>query len=932
MRRRTFTDFIKAYLTARSQGNDQNFVVDVISKMQDELRGRSPDDKMDAVQQLIFLNLRGHDTTWADFWVLEVMTIDSYEAKRIAYTAASRLWTQSSDVVLMATNRIQHDLTSLKPLLPSLVLATIPAFLSQGLAHDIASDVIAMMSAAKPVIRQKAIVTFYHICLRYPDALRPGFSPLRSRLDDPDISVVFAALAVMSELCGHNVQNFLPMIPKFHSMLESSAFNWVTIRLIYLLRMLCVAEPRLQKKLVGPFTTILETTVSPTVLFEVVRTIIDIPSTNTVLLTTATQRMETFLEHEDNNLRFLCLSLFIKLIEIQPRIVALHKDLITRCLDSSDEATRVLALDLLAALANGRTIDGIVARMFKHFKSSKSQVFKDQILRRVVEICSQKDYDLVSDFEWYISVLMDFLHEGGFTCYDVLGDQFLDMALRVPDTRPRLVAEMARLFENVSCKDATSLLLAASHVIAEYSTDADQFEHVMQPLVTNTDERVQTSAILSSFRLFLRSEQVGEAFVNKLSLFETSPFAEVQDCAALMRRLLGIVNRSKDGKAIAQFRASLVKGEESFEPIERPAELDEPIALFRPESKDEPELEIIPIRSGRPERLKPRPVKGSEFRRQNEKASKPKILKLAAEKPVAPPRPKTAPVVLSPELASVDLTEIIAEDEVKNLPRPMPYVQTELMKQQQNRQRHKHKAAPEPKLKPPTTNPVTGPKPHSRAQPLGDNSCMLINANEFFCAQDQPNSLEVEFTIQNQSNAVLTAIDASAESLGSNRITGNASYSGAISPGDRATFRMTLTVADIRTPEKAKVVFAPTSGGETLEARILIFSSFFLLPGDPAQFDDAKAKAAYVEKLGPTSGIKPKDLLQCVFNVLRGTMLKTSDPHARTLYSRSTQKDDVICNMQIQVAAVFIELKASNWALAKSLIREVNWRIKSLAA
>jgi hypothetical protein len=143
---------------------------------------------------------------------------------------------------------------------------------------------------------------------------------------------------------------------------------------------------------------------------------------------------------------------------------------------------------------------------------------------------------------------------------------------------------------------------------------------------------------------------------------------------------------------------------------------------------------------------------------------------------------------------------------------------------------------------------------------------------------------------------------------------------------------MTLTVTDIRTPEKAKVVFAPTSGGETLEARLLIFSSFFLLPGDPTQFDDAKGKAAYVEKLGPVSGGKPKDLLQCVVNVLRGTMLKTSDPHARTLYSRSTQNDDVICNMQIQVAAVFIELKASNWALAKSLIRELNWKIKSLAA
>lgn len=318
------------------------------------------------------------------------MSIESFDAKRIAYTAAEQMWSPNSDVVLMAVHRIHRDLTSLRPFVPSLVLSSIPPYISFELARDIASGVIGMMSAAKSVVRQKAIVTFYHICLRYPDALRAGFSPLRSRLDDPDSAVVFTALVVIGELCAYNVQNFLSMIPKFHSMLEGATFNWVAIRLIYILRMLCIAEPRLQKKLIGPFTTILETTASPTVLFECVRTIIEVPILNTVLLTTATERMEAFLEHVDKNLRFLCLSLFIKLMEIQPRIAALHKDLITRCLDANDEATRLLALDLLAALANVKTIDGIVARMFEHFKKSKAEAFKDQILRRVIEICSKK--------------------------------------------------------------------------------------------------------------------------------------------------------------------------------------------------------------------------------------------------------------------------------------------------------------------------------------------------------------------------------------------------------------------------------------------------------------------------------------------------------------------------------------------------------------
>ena len=458
---RFLAEMIRGYLIARAQGNEQGYVVELRDEMERIAREGSPEDKMDVIQQLIFLNLRGHDTTWADFLALEVMSQDSYGAKRIAYTAAEQMWTSQSDVVLMATNRIQKDLTSVQPLMSSLVLAAMPSFLSQNLAHDVASDVISLMSAARPAVRQRAIMTFYHICLRYTDALRPGFIPLRARLDDQDTSVVFSALTVMSELCAHNVNNFVGLIPKFHKMLETSESNWVTLRLIHLLRMLSGVEPRLPKKLIAPFTTILATTSSVTVLFECVRTIIEIPITNAVLLTYATQNMQKFLDNEDTNLRFLCLSLFIKLIEIQPRLVAQHRELITQCLDSNDEATRLLALDLLAALANDKTIDGIVARMYDHFKQSKSVTFKNQLLKRVIEICSKNDYDLVNDFEWYISVLMDFVIEGGFDCYDALAEQLLDLALRVPDTRERLVAEMGGLFENIEYKDATPLLLAA---------------------------------------------------------------------------------------------------------------------------------------------------------------------------------------------------------------------------------------------------------------------------------------------------------------------------------------------------------------------------------------------------------------------------------------------------------------------------------------
>jgi hypothetical protein len=46
------------------------------------------------------------------------------------------------------------------------------------------------------------------------------------------------------------------------------------------------------------------------------------------------------------------------------------------------------------------------------------------------------------------------------------------------------------------------------------------------------------------------------------------------------------------------------------------------------------------------------------------------ILKVVSDKPPPPSKPKATPSVLFPELASVDLTEIIGDEEVNYLPRP----------------------------------------------------------------------------------------------------------------------------------------------------------------------------------------------------------------------------------------------------------------------
>lgn len=713
--RRSLADVVRDYIQASLNNTTDEFVADLSHEIQENANVFKDEDKGVLVQQVIYLNLLGYDTTWADFMILEVMSNNEYSNKRLCYTASGFLWNENSDVVLMATNRVRKDLTTNNTLITSHVLSGVTSYLSVPICQHIANDVISFMSSARADVRQKAITAFYCICLKYPDALRTGFQALKARLDDTDPGVLFATLNVMAEFCRHNASNFTSLIPKLYKMLDNPASNLCLLKLVNLLRMLCDVEPRLPKKLINPFTNILETTSSITVLFEVVRTIIEVPITNTILLTYAAQRMQNFLEHQDANLRFLCLGLFIKLMEIQPKLVAQNKEIITQCLDSNDEVVRLMALDLLIALANSKTIDGIVAKMFQAFKNSLSVSFKNTIVTRIIEICSKNDYALVSDFNWYIQVLLDFIDEGGFTCFEILSNQFMDLATRVPATREALVDAMGHILGMRNYRDATSLLLTCLYIIAEYSQNAALLDIILNENMLYCDERVQMSTLSTAFKLYIRCDtpesfsSAEKLFTERLPQFQSCIYAEVQDLANVTLQLVEIFLELKDSAEFKELKDKLTVeyDEETLPPLEVPEEIAGDVEIsfdvadddddFLKEDTDGP---VDPLVAATAEQLKkvegykevsPEKAKKIKIRKQSKKVDRSNIVIKAAKKPLFGAQPEKKKDALADAFANIDLTE-------------KPQVSEEKPKQKKEEEKLKEKKKPlkmaEPEQKP----------------------------------------------------------------------------------------------------------------------------------------------------------------------------------------------------------------------------------------
>lgn len=72
-----------------------------------------------------------------------------------------------------------------------------------------------------------------------------------------------------------------------------------------------------------------------------------------------------------------------------------------------------------------------------------SEKYKYTLINKIIEVCSMNNYAYIPSFKWYLGVLNDILNLNSFNKISnidqIVSEQLVDIALRVPSTRPKLV-------------------------------------------------------------------------------------------------------------------------------------------------------------------------------------------------------------------------------------------------------------------------------------------------------------------------------------------------------------------------------------------------------------------------------------------------------------------------------------------------------------
>ncbi|KRY18379.1 AP-3 complex subunit delta-1, partial [Trichinella patagoniensis] len=527
---KTLSDMIRGIRNSRE--NETKYIAQCMDEIKIELKNENIAVKANAVAKLTYLQMLGYDISWAAFNIIEVMSAQKFTYKRIGYLAASQVFNENTEVLMLTTNLVKKDINSAAIYDASIALNGLSCFITPDLARDLANDVVSLLTSSKAYIRKRAVLLLYKVYLNFPDSLQATFPRLKEKLEDSDPGVQSATINVVCELARKNPKNYLALAPIFFKLMTTSSNNWMLIKIIKLFGSLTPLEPRLGKKLIEPLTSLINSTSAMSLLYECINTVVAVlisissegPGDHMLSIQLCVQKLSVLIEDADQNLKYLGLLAMGKILKTHPKAVQSMKDLILNCLDDKDESIRLRALDLLHGMVSKKNIMDIVKRLLYHIEKVESSSYRDGLLSKIIQICSHSNYKFITNFEWYISVLVELTKAEGTRHGSLIAEQMLDVAVRVLPVRHFAVSQMGRLIENAgvvlscSCQyrsDLSEVLYAAAWICGEFA------EHISDPQST-LETMLRTKVTLMPGRIqSIYIQNIGKIYAHLLDLYET---------------------------------------------------------------------------------------------------------------------------------------------------------------------------------------------------------------------------------------------------------------------------------------------------------------------------------------------------------------------------------------------------------------------------
>ncbi|CAN1317666.1 AP-3 complex subunit delta [Linum perenne] len=597
---RSLDDIIKGL--RHQQTGDSLFISKVLEEIRREIKSTDLHTKSTALHKLTYLHsIHFLDMSWAAFHAIECISSSNFSHKKIGYLAISQSFHESTPVILLITNQLRKDLKSNAEAEVSLALECLSRIGNLDLCRDLTPEVFTLMATSKLLVKKKAIGLLLMLFGKYPDSVRVCFKRLVESLESGDSPpIVSAVIGVFCELASRDPRAYLPLAPEFYKILVDSRNNWVLIKVLKIFTKLAPLEPRLAKKIVEPICELMRKTGAKSLMFECIRTILTSLTDYESAVRLSAGRINELLVDEDPNLRYLGLHALALIAPKHIWAVLENKEVVIKSLSDADPNIKLESLRLVMAMMSDSNVVEI-CRVLMNYANKSEPEFCNQILGSILSTCSHNVYEIVVDFDWYVSLLGEMSRVQHCQKGEEIEDQLIDIAMRVEDARPELVRVARDLVIDPALLGNSYLhriLSAAAWVCGEYveftRRPVELVEALLQPRTSLLPTHVRAVYMESAFKvlIFLLHSYIQNESSRDHSVLEFSNVASKEEKYSTSDPILYLFN-------LIDLAVSPLSGSYDVEIQERTRNILGFLELIRPDISDSSSPEDAELKEGR---------------------------------------------------------------------------------------------------------------------------------------------------------------------------------------------------------------------------------------------------------------------------------------------------------------------------------------------
>ena len=409
----------------REHPNDSQFLSMTIGEIKQELSSTNLNVKTNAFLKLGYLSMVGVDLSMAQMPIIEVMSSSNFLLKRPAMLVASLAFKDNAELALLTTNIFLKELRSPKYIEVSTALTCLASMCTRDIADGVCESLCLLSTHSRPIIRKKVAIAMFVACEKSPSIFQSVVPKLKDLLTDADQTVQSGAVASFLEFSRRNSRLVVPLIPIFFHLLKEIKNNWIVIKLLRLMMLLCTAEPRLWIKLVtsNVMSELIDNTKAKSVQVEFCRFVLCVAasnaSTNTEeeikVVSRALSFLTEFLESTDMNIRSIALGVVcrvlqgLKTTEPSSAVASVFNRetvfiQIVKAADSTDPTIRGNALSALALIVDSpESAVNVIQQLLGLFTKLDA---KRNLQLEVVGAILGIGPSLIQDTEWYLRILI----------------------------------------------------------------------------------------------------------------------------------------------------------------------------------------------------------------------------------------------------------------------------------------------------------------------------------------------------------------------------------------------------------------------------------------------------------------------------------------------------------------------------------------------